>query len=340
MIVCLQLLACVNKAKHTPSYHDALRPCVRLLIDFKQQVKQQGVEDAQLLWTNTYPHLAFDRFSLSLLNQLHSHLAREQWLNYVSRQADTQRTIEYQNLPNKRAFELPALTACAEQLALANLSDQDFWQNLQQTPPVYDSDYQPWQRLLGLYPVTKHIARPIIEDEKNRIRNGFKQPLTYKPKAYAPPFRAPLSAQEIHNQFKYAYAASDLSWPQFSEDQWNNLLSFYAPNWLIETATDDDKPGRVELTDNGKAWINPQQPTLYVFTSYTRLHGQILVQLNYNLWFANRTPRGRFDPYAGKFDSILLRLTLNKYGQPYILDSIHSTFAAFDANIDQPIAMR
>lgn len=354
IIVCLQLLACVSKAKYTPLYHDALQPCVQLLLDFKHQVKQQGVDDAQLLWTNTYPHLAFNRFSLSLINELQSHSARGQWLSYVSRQADKQRTIEYQNLPDKGDFELSALTACAEQLAFANLTDQHFWQNLQQAPPVYDSDYQQWQRVLGLYPVAKLIARPIIDNEKDRIRNGFKQALANKPKAYAPLFRAPLSAQEIQNQFKDAYAASDISWPLLSEEQWNKLLSYYAPNWLIGTASKDDKPGRIEFAGNGNAWVNPQQSVLYVFTSYTRLHGKILVQLNYNLWFANRTARSIFDPYAGKFDSILIRLTLNQHGQPYILDSIHScgcyhivfsldpslTFSAFDPNTDQPIAKR
>jgi hypothetical protein len=353
IIVCLQLLACVSKAKYIPLYHDELQPCVQLLLNFKHQVKQQRVDDAQLLWTNTYPHLAFDRFSLSLINQLHSHSARGQWLSYVSQQADKQRTIEYQNLPDKREFELPALAACAEQLAFANLSDQHFWQNLQRDPPVYDSDYQQWQRVLGLYPVTKLIARPIIDNEKNRIRNGFKQTVANKPRAYAPLFRASLSAQEIQNQFKYAYAASDLSWPQLSEEQWSNLLSFYAPNWIIETATNDDKPGRIEFAGNGNAWVNPRQSVLYVFTSYTRFHGQILTQLNYNLWFANRTAKSSFDPYAGKFDSILIRLTLNKHGQPYILDSIHScgcyhmvfsldpslTFAPVDATVEAPITM-
>src|SRR5690606_35964083 len=55
----------------------------------------------------------------------------------------------------------------------------------------------------------------------------------------------------------------------------------------------------------------------------TRFYGQTLMQLNYTLWFANRTARSGFDPYAGQFDGVLIRLTLDADGQPYILDTIH-----------------
>lgn len=104
LLLGLLLLACASQpasvTKVTPetlrAYPAPLQECVIQLTEFKRTGQQQGVQDAQLLWDPRYPHLAFDRFSLSLLAELHSSQDKNHWLDYVARQAAIQRQVEYQ----------------------------------------------------------------------------------------------------------------------------------------------------------------------------------------------------------------------------------------------------
>ncbi len=370
LFACLLVVGCSSITQEVPIYPTPLLPCVSTLVDFKQHVKKQRATDAQLLWSQAYPHLAFDRFSLSLVNKLNTTSDRRQWLSYVTRQATEQRHIEFQNLTDKQGMGLKQLDNCADLITQASLEDEDFWYRLQSSPPVYPSDYLTWHRTLGLYPITKQFLRPLIRDEKLRIQRGYLDPaddnaITY---AIAPSLTTQASKLTVtepdpqHEQFYQTFAewfaqartTSNLSWPLLSEKQALELLHFFAPQWRIETAGLDDKPGLVRYDSKSSAWVDPWEPALYSYLSYTRFQGQILPQLNYMIWFANRTATSRFDPYAGRFDSVLIRLTLDRNGKPYVIDSIHScgcyhmvfslnpalSFAKRDPDTEQPIRMQ
>ncbi|WP_225445005.1 hypothetical protein [Photobacterium arenosum] len=297
--------------------------CVDLLTDFKRTVQQQGVQDAQLTWDPRFPHLAFDRFSLSWLFELTDRESKRQWLDYVSHQAAVQRQAEYQNLPDNTAYGLKPLDLCAEQLVGRSLYQPALWSALITEPPQLPSGYATWQRVLGLYPVTQHFARPSMDKEKRRLISHFIQPVEGYAIRYAPDDRPSLNRLQIQAWFRQARERSALSWPLLSAEQQQSLLSFYAPVFQVETRSRDDFPGQVRYVTPSQPGVVPQKPTLYTHVSYTRFYGQTLMQLNYTLWFANRTARSGVDPYAGQFDGVLLRLTLDADGQPYILDSIH-----------------
>ncbi|MDX1303078.1 hypothetical protein [Photobacterium sp.] len=335
-------------------YPAPLQECVVKLTDFKRTVQQQGVQDAQLLWLPQYPHLAFDRFSLSMLPELNSSQDKKQWLRYVAGQAAIQRQVEYQNLTNKKAIAFAYQENCARLLVDASLYNMNFWFGLQQSPPVIPSDYQTWQRVVGLYPISKLFAGPSIQSEKMRILGGFHQPLHDYSIAYAVADKPKLTQQEIQIWFKQAREKSNLDWPLLTDNQMASLSDFHTPEFLIESASLDDKPGQVEYQKSGQPRVDTNKPILYVGQSFTRFHGNILLQLNYSLWFANRTAKSAWDPYAGRFDGILFRLTLDHQGQPYILDSIHHCgcyhmvfaldpqlkFAARKTDIEAPITLQ
>lgn len=331
LVICFAIVSCANLPEPIPKtvsnqlahYPPALQNCAFQLVDFKRAVQQQGVQDAQLLWVPRYPHLAFDRFSLSLLPNLNSPQSKAQWLEYVAQQAAIQRKVEYQNLPDKQPVEFESQESCAQQLTHAGLNDDSFWRQLRQFPPVIPSDYQSWQRVVGLYPISKPLATPAINSEKKRMISGFIGPLHDYSVTYAMADKPALNQQEIRTWLKLAREKSNLGWPLLTGEQLTRLSDFHAPRFLIESVSLDDKPGQVEYRQNGEPSVITTKPTLYVSQSFTRFHGQILLQLNYSLWFANRTAKSAWDPYAGKFDGILFRLTLDHQGQPYILDSIH-----------------
>ncbi len=362
IIICFSIISCTSLPEPIPEtvsdqlqhYPTSVQNCAFQLVDFKRTVQQQDVQDAQLLWIPRYPHLAFDRFSLSLIPGLSSPQSKKQWLHYVARQAEIQRKVEYQNLSDKAGFELESNEECARQLTAATINDRQFWHRLLQFPPTIPSDYQSWQRVVGLYPISKSLATPAIDSEKKRIISGFIQPLHDDNMTYAVTNKSLLSQQEIHRWFKQASQHSSLGWPLLSDNQIARLANHYAPEFLIETVSLDDKAGQLEYQDNDQPRVNISKPTLYVSQSYTQFHGKILLQLNYSLWFANRTAKTSLDPYAGQFDGILVRLTLDSQGKPYILDSIHHcgcyhmvfaldqqlAFAKRNTDIEAPITMR
>ncbi|MCG7585463.1 hypothetical protein [Photobacterium sp. OFAV2-7] len=361
LIISLTTVSCANLPEPIPesvserlqNYPFAVQNCAFQLVDFKRTVQQQGVQDVQHLWVPRYPHLAFDRFSLSLIPELTSPQSKEQWLHYVARLASVQREVEHQNLANKAGFDIEHNDKCARQLTTIALNDRQFWHQLRQYPPHIQSNYQNWQRVLGLYPISKLLATPAIDTEKKRIISGFISPLDKNTITYAATAASPLHPQEIQSWFTHTSQQSHLGWPLLSEYQIARLSAHYSPEFLIESASLDDKPGLVAYHSGGQPYVNTSKPTLYTSHSYTRFHGQILLQLEYSLWFANRTATSTLDPYAGQFDGLLVRLTLDSRGRPYILDSIHHCgcyhmvfaldpqlkFAKRNTRIEAPITM-
>jgi hypothetical protein len=323
LFTCFAILSCSSTPRSTINYSATQQSCVNELIQFKQTVKTQGVQDAQLFWTPEYPSLAFDRFTVALIPQLTSDLSKTQWLNRVSRQAEIQREIEYKNLLNKQAINFERQEICAKQLTVSLTTNDQFWSQLQQNPPIIASNYQNWQRIVGLYPASKLFATPSINKEKKRILSGFIEPVDNDTIAYAMPDKPRLTQQEIQSWFAQTTARADLHWPLLTDAQLTQLLAFYTPEFIVESVSLDDKPGLVTYVSDDQAAVNTNEPIVYLGHSFTQFHGRILLQLNYSLWFANRTATSSFDPYAGKFDGVLFRLTLDEQGKPYILDSIH-----------------
>ncbi len=323
LFTCFAILSCSSTPRPAINYSATQQSCVHKLIQFKQTVKTQGVQDAQLFWTPDYPSLAFDRFSVALIPQLTSDQSKAQWLNHVSRQAEIQRKIEYKNALNKDAIDFENQESCAKQLTTSLAENNQFWSQLQQHPPIITSNYQNWQRIIGLYPVSKLFATPSIHTEKKRILSGFIEPVDDDTIAYAIPDKPRLTRQEIQSWFAQTTARADLDWPLLTDDQLTQLLAFYTPEFRVESVSLDDKPGLVTYVSDDQAAVNTNEPIVYVDHSFTQFHGRILTQLNYSLWFSNRTAKSSLDPYAGKFDGVLFRLTLDEQGKPYILDSIH-----------------
>ncbi|UTV29482.1 hypothetical protein [Photobacterium atrarenae] len=325
------LVACASIPEPIPDsnparaqiYTQSQTACLALLTDFKQAVQHHGVQDAQLVWDPRFPHLAFNRFSLSWLPGLTSRQQRQEWLAYVTQHAAMQRQVEYQNLPNKHGFEAEQLAQCATQLASRNLYNPAFWSALTASPPEFPSGYSDWQRIFGVYPVSKHIAKPSMNQEKRRLISHFIQPPAGSVIRYAIPEKPSLTRSQIRRWFQHARQQSALSWPRLTQVQLKRLLAYYAPVFEVESRSRDDLPGQVAYASPNRPMINVRQPALYTHVSLTRFYGQTLIQLNYSLWFANRTARTSFDPYAGPFDGVLIRLTLDPDGNPYILDSIH-----------------
>ena len=327
LLVTFTILLGACATSHSNIYSQDLQGCLNQLAAFKHEVNRQQVNDAQVVNHKAFPYLAFDRFSQSQLYRLSTQRDREQWLDYTAQLATHQRQAEYSNLIVNR-FDLATLDSCAEKLVTAAKHNNTVWTAITEHPIAIADSYEPWLRVFGLYPISSQVAQSSINTEKRRILAGFNEPTNetthYQLVKESIGYQSPLTQPQIAQWFNEAIDASTINWPQLNDDQISQLYQHYSPLIKVETVSDDDIPGTVHYVDSQqKPAVNAAKPAIYLHHSYTQLYGKAYLQLNYSLWFANRTATSSLDPYAGKFDGILLRLTLDHQGRPLLLDSIH-----------------
>jgi hypothetical protein len=82
-----------------------------------------------------------------------------------------------------------------------------------------------------------------------------------------------------------------------------------------------DRPGRPQGRPLG---VDVQRPEIYWRLDYTLLHGRILPQISWVVWFSQRPSESAWDPYSGALDGVIWRTTFGRDGWPLVHDSIHA----------------
>jgi hypothetical protein len=126
--------------------------------------------------------------------------------------------------------------------------------------------------------------------------------------------------------------------PILAPADWQQLAAAHAPNWLIETAGDYDKPG-APMRRKGDPAVDLSRPVTYFLPAYTRFGGKVLVQLVYVVWFSERPKSAGFS-YAGALDGIVWRVTLDEAGKPLLYDTIHACGCYHYYFLAQPLKRR
>ncbi|MDD1794257.1 hypothetical protein LRP50_14035 [Enterovibrio sp. ZSDZ42] len=295
--------------------------CEQSLVAFYQTVEDTRSYALPYHFDSRFPHLAFDRISASLTDSLSDEASRLEWLGYVSMLGQQQLATVLALTPHVENTKRMALTQCQHTLMEDSANDHGFWKAIEKNAPTPPTAYQHWKRVLGAYPIASVIAESRIKQEQAHIQRDFGRALAH-PFHYSET-RSTLSQEQIEKMMKQARQSSKLTWPMLDESQADKLLNHYSPMVTVETLSQDDLVGALAFDNHGKPIINTKLPRIYRSVSYTRFDEEILPQLNYVLWFPARTAKGSFDPYAGDFDAINLRLTLDTNGAPLIFDSIH-----------------
>ncbi len=142
--------------------------------------------------------------------------------------------------------------------------------------------------------------------------------------AYRPPGVNTLSPGSIRTTVASMIDAEPLPpVPRVEGTALDALLAAYAPDYAIDTATNDDRPGRPFRRDDGVPDVDASSPVVYTRLAWTRFDGALLPQLVYTVWFAQRPPRFAGDPLAGRLDGLVWRVTLDRDGAPLLFDTIH-----------------
>lgn len=311
----------------------AVRDCSAWFARMDAEVAFARVGDAQATRVPGFPALRVDRLLASFAPQAEADPAAfDAWWAGLRALDAAAREVELGNLPAPARAHLGGslsglrarLAQCGARLAQADRASPARRSEALARAKVPD-DYAGWKRVLGLYPLTRHPFFAGVRRWQREMAEAMQAagPGVRPPtRAYAPggaPQRAAARAL-------LARAPRDaLGIPHFSAEEAAALLAAYAPRLVVETASDDDLPGRpVWADDAGPPAIDTAAPALYGRVAATRFRGAVLTQLVYTVWFPARPRAGLFDPLSGALDGVILRLTLDAAGEPLVADSIHA----------------
>jgi hypothetical protein len=282
--------------------------------------------DAEAVRIPDFPYLRTNRFLASFAEQNLDGRAFDAW---VRRQRDLDRQArltESANLPaSNGTTTLPppdTLERCAARLIEHDFSEQKYRDLLRESVRVPDS-YNRWAQVLGLYPLPAIPVRFGIMHLHSAQRADFESPGDGTPtRVYAPPATPydPAAVRRILRDMP----RDSLGIPRPDRRGREHLLAAFAPVFEIATKTRDDRIGAPAYDAAGRVTVDTTAPTVYRRLAFTRFHGEIVIQLVYTAWFPARTPSGLWDPFAGKLDGVLWRVSLGPDGRPILYDSIHA----------------
>jgi len=320
------ILLCLNACVHQPRVLAVSGSCEQTLSEWQATRNRSDTRDAQVYNLDDLGVFAVNRFLVGLVPKLDTLGGKEFWLRESWRLAQEQRQIELANLwpalpgEDRREIERCAQQALNEQLALAA---QGFGLDLasQKVP----DDYRLWRRILGLYPLTRLFVLPPLRAEQAQFRDQLQRvsPPSSTRWYLLPELEQRLNPAKISSLLQVARSSNPLGLPVLDAAVLQTLMAHYAPDWAIDTRSASDQPGRVTWQTPVRINVDQQQPAMYTLASYTQFQNEMLLQLNYFIWFSQRPKSGKLDLYGGELDGLIWRVTLRANGEVLAYDSIH-----------------
>ncbi|WP_031434717.1 hypothetical protein [Methylomarinum vadi] len=343
--LCLFLLSviassCTTKQIGLPAPVDHQQAlCLLFYQQMDEAIFAHNAEDTSEHRVAGFPFLRSNRFLASFANESLSESAYAQWLEKLRRLDEEARMLEFANLPTdartRITTRLPAgnslrqhLKVCGQSLNKTITTTGAATKTKLENAVAVPDNYLTWQRVVGFYPLARWFAKNSIDDLHRELNRPFQLAMdqiltTGKRVRYQPAQPAKLNQQQIGDMLSASYR-NPLRIPLLKAEQLARLFRHYAPVWEIDTRNNNDAFGALTFADPATPSIDTGRPTVYVNTSHTRFRGENLLQLIYQIWFPAREKTGWFDPYGGKLDSVIWRVTLNSQGSPVAYDSIHA----------------
>jgi len=307
-----------------------LASCEQFYLSLDRFSRSENIQDSQ---TKAIPGTLFlnvDRFWHSFKPELDTLEKKDFWIFQTAKLNQKARMVQWHNLSESakstvRKKHLRSTSAnqriqsCSqEHLKQLTLADKNRVINLADT----HDDYSLTMRSLGIYPLSSLIVTRQIKKHLQSTRKTFNTPLhrlpiKHKLQRYTP------------NKFRFSdnYSVereNPLNVPFLSTTTLDQLFNQFAPVLEVDEANNSDKIGQVFLDQNGKPAVDIHHPVIYTLPSYTRFNDKVYLQLNYFFWFPERPKEKSFDIYAGKFDGIIWRVTLDENLSPILFDTVHN----------------
>lgn len=320
------------------SADSAVTMCQDLYREVDTAIDVAGVRDYGSSMIHGVPYLRTTRLLASFNQELSD--KTPQWSAWIGHMADLDaqaRVLELRNLSSslfdqKKDTLHDELNRCRDLLISVDMMKPEYRHRLRDVAHVPD-DYVTWWRILGFYPFTAPIVAAGISAWHRKTHDTFAIPLPslpvmgklmrWKPQSSVntatdiPFSNKPFNAQEI-NEILYR-SRDPLGIPLPTSAELDQLFDQFAPVWEVDVVDNNDRIGMMRWNDGPS--VDVTHPTIYRKVSYTRFDNQILLQLNYIVWFRARPGS---DIYAGQLDGINWRVTLGPDGEPWLYDAIHN----------------
>lgn len=297
--------------------------CAALFAALDAAIRAETHFDPSLRRVTGMPLARTDRFLAGFEYDSLQPAARQAWLEHAFGRAQAAYRTEFARLqPETRAA---IRSAHGFESLEARLSDCFGQAQAPEELPAsaygVPDNYSTALRALGLYPLTRLIARGFIaryrEDMTARVEAGpateFVAQQTYEG-------RQPEVAGDRPTR---PLATDALGVPRLTGEDWDVLFDRHMPQIVSELGSAADRIGKPRVHADGRIRIDTEHPTVFTFPSHMPRSGQVLPQLNYVFWFPARPPATGFDLYAGELAGILWRVTLDQQLRPVLYDSIH-----------------
>jgi len=184
-----------------------------------------------------------------------------------------------------------------------------------------EDDYSSSAKILGLYPLSSRVFERAVVEEQGLLKQAWlaarQQPYSgfsaQRSRLFVPdePGSAPTQPLRLDNFGRLSDAA-----------QAQRLLSWHAPQWLIEDADSNNLPGKPFWQQQNLS-VDLSEALSYSKISYGRFKQQTTIQLNYILWFKQRPKLSAIDWVAGQHDALVFRIHLSPDLNILAYDSIH-----------------
>lgn len=324
----------ISPVRATPSPEAA---CERFFHDLDRLTHEAGVSDGGAAHVAGAPYLRADRFLASFSGAGFSPEAYAGWLERLRMLDQQRRAGEIANLGidgigRGPASPFPGLSTrevvreCGQRLVQRDLGRRERRDDLSRQVAVPDA-YVGWQRAAGVYPLTRLVLAEGVARLHREQRRSFLRPPEQLPRKgallrYGPGPSASLTDREVRELLRVS-SRNALQIPEPDPSALERLYEAFAPVWDVETATPADRIGSLQYGPGERIEVDGDAPTVYRFHSRTRFRGVPLLQLNYLIWFPERTASGPLDLYAGRLDGLIWRVTLSAEGQALAYDTIH-----------------
>ncbi|MCP8689349.1 hypothetical protein [Marinobacterium sedimentorum] len=303
-----------------------LAQCQWLFEQTDDHIDQAGVRHQGLARISGFPYLRINRFLASFGPELDSPAQINTWLQQLARLDAQARRPELSNLAGSgRAIMAAPLNArldeCRTRLVADLLHQPGQLRHLRKVASVPD-DYRIAWRVAGLYPLSAPLVLQGVRRWHDEARNTFGQPLDQLAVTGQLTRWSALPAPEealAHIDSAHTLTRDALGIPRLAPERLAQLFARYAPVWEIDVVDANDVIG-TPVWDGGPGF-DTTTATQYQLPSYTRFGDEVLLQLNYVIWFKARPGE---DIYAGRFDGLTWRVTLGSDLQPLLYDSIHN----------------
>jgi hypothetical protein len=312
----------------------------RLLTELDSAVAQAGVQDASSFKVPGFPYLRTNRFLAAMKERLVGDEQKTLWVEEMYRLDCEARKKEIQNLPNEALSDLSSKRggisdrkalqdrtfAAATQLYDYDRIQPVFFETLRNAVAVPD-EYSTSMRVFGLYPIA---AIPITIGTKvayNKFRKWHQSPMAdLKVEGRLMAFAAEGGGTSGGGKPAHLFAAARrnaFGLPDLNDADTMLLIRSYAPVIVQDVIAGYDRFGEVVWND-GTVAIDQQRPVVYYYITTSFISRIPVLQINYTLWYSERSGEKTPSYEKGPLDGLTLRISLDRNGQPVMADIMNN----------------